>query len=118
MRRIRRTRGANMWKATAGESKRRWSLETTAGSKRKAWTETEASWHLGDPPPSWSVENGPSMSTEWINLRETEATGEVALAGRTQTAAKPRPCGRSQTRWGAGPGARSLDPRKKETHVH
>src|SRR5258708_13703545 len=90
---MRRPTGSNIWKATVGDRKRRWSLETPAGSKSTAWTETEASWHLGDPPPSWSVENGPSMSTEWINLRETEATGEVGLAGRTQSAGKPRTWG-------------------------
>jgi len=25
----------------------------SGGSKSTAWTEMEASWHLGDPPPSW-----------------------------------------------------------------
>jgi len=39
--------------------------------------------------------NEPSMSTEWINLRETEATVEVGLAGSTQSAGKPRT-------WGSG----------------
>ena len=88
--------GSKIWKAKVGDRKGRWSLETPAGSKSTAWTETEASWHLGDPPPSWFVENGPSMSTEWINLRETEATVEVGLAGSTQSAGKPRTWGSSE----------------------
>ena len=61
-------------------------LETPAGSDSTERAEMEAPWNLGDPPPSWSGENGPSMSTEWTNLRETEATVEVGLAGSTQSA--------------------------------
>ncbi len=30
-------------------------LETPAGSESTAWAEREASWHLGDPPASWSA---------------------------------------------------------------
>jgi len=71
-------------------------LETPAGSESTARAEMEAPWNLGDPPPSWSVHNGPSMSTEWTNLRETEATVEVGLAGSTQSAGKPRTWGRSE----------------------
>jgi len=36
------------------------------------------------------------MSTEWINLRETEATVEVRLVGSTQSAGKPRTWGSSE----------------------
>src|SRR6516165_6993020 len=50
----------------------------------------EASWHLGDPPPSWSVENGPSMSTERAILRKINATVEVGPAGGTRSAGKQR----------------------------
>src|SRR5260370_27450644 len=82
--------GSKIWKATVGDRKRRWSLENPAGSKSTAWTETEASWHLGDPPPSRPGNSGPSMPTEWTNLRETEATAEVGLAGSTRSAGKPR----------------------------
>jgi hypothetical protein len=52
-------------------------LETPAGSESTAWAEREASWYLGDPPPSWSGNNGPSISTEWIILREIKAMVEV-----------------------------------------
>jgi hypothetical protein len=44
--------------------------ETPAGSKSTAWAEMEASWHLGDPPPSWPGCSEPSMSTEWTILRK------------------------------------------------
>jgi hypothetical protein len=47
--------------------KRRWSLETPAGSKSTAWAEREASRQLGDPPSSWFGNCGPSISTEWAN---------------------------------------------------
>src|ERR1019366_10280018 len=92
----RRPTGSNIWKATVGDRQRRWSLETPAGSESTACTETEASWHLGDPPPSWFGSNGLSMSTEWPNLRETEATVEVGLAGSTRSAGKPRTWGSSE----------------------
>jgi len=78
---------------------RRWSLETPAGSKSTAWAEMEASWHLGDPPPSRPGNSGPSMSTERTNLRETEATVEVGLAGSTRSAGKPHTWGSSGAGW-------------------
>jgi hypothetical protein len=48
-----------------GNSKRpqrRRLLETLAGSKSTAWTEMEASWHLGDPLPS-----RPGKQAEYVN---------------------------------------------------
>src|SRR5260370_26070620 len=52
-----------------------------------------------------------SMSTEWTNLRETEATVEVGLAGSTPSAGKPRT-------WGSGGGGGVAGPRKHFPPTH
>src|SRR5258708_29425908 len=115
---MRRETGSNIWKATVGDRKWRWSLETPAGSKSTAWTEMEASWHLGDPPLSWSGGSGPSMSTEWTNLRETEATVEVGLADSTRSVGKPRTWGSSRAGCVAGLGKHSLHSEGGEECLH
>jgi hypothetical protein len=50
------------------------------------------------PQPSRSGNSRPSMSTEWTNLRETEATVEVGLASSTRSAGKPRTGGKQRGR--------------------
>lgn len=83
------------WKAIVDDRKGRWSSETPAGSEGTAWAETEASWNLGDPPPSWLSNYWLSMPTERTTLRETEATVEVGPADSTRSAGKPHT-------WGSG----------------
>ena len=75
---------------TSRQPQGRWLLETPAGSKSTARTEREASWNLGDPSSSRSGRTGSSMSTEWADLRKTEAAVEVGPADSTPSAGKPR----------------------------
>ena len=75
---------------TSKQPQGRWLLETPAGSKSTARTETEASWNLGDPSSSWPWRTGSSISTEWADPRKTEAAMEVGLADSTPSAGKPR----------------------------
>jgi hypothetical protein len=74
------------------------------GSESTAWAETEASWHLRDPPPSWSAtraEYVDRMAKPERQMRRWKS----GLANSTPSAGKPRTWGRGGV---SGSGKHSL----------
>jgi hypothetical protein len=91
---VRRPTGSKTWKATVGDRKGhgRWRLRRGLRARHGQKWKRHGTWEIHR---RLGLERRPSMSTEWFNLRATEATVEVGLAGSTRSAGKPRTWGSS-----------------------